>query len=275
MYNNKEELLNLIKKEKLWAKKHLGQNFLINKKIIETIIKAANLNKEDLIIEVGPGLGILTKELLNKGGHIRSIELDRELIPYIKKTFKDKHFELEEGTALKATLPQTKYKLVANIPYYITSPLLRHFLNPQTKQEKRPTLIVLLVQKEVAEKICAKPGDHSVLSLQTQIFGHPSIIKTVSPKNFHPAPKVDSAILKIEVYKKSLIKNLKLFSRITRIAFHQRRKTLKNTIKNYLNINGEKTDTIFKKINIDSSRRPQTLSIEEWQKLMTIIEETT
>ncbi|MBU1954135.1 16S rRNA (adenine(1518)-N(6)/adenine(1519)-N(6))-dimethyltransferase, partial [Patescibacteria group bacterium] len=125
-----------------------------------------------------------------------------------------------------------------------------------------------LVQKEVAQKICAGENDQSILSLNVQIFGKPEIIATVGPANFFPAPKVDSAILKIEVYEKPLITNLKLFSQISRIAFAQRRKTLGNTIKNFTRANREETEKLLKSINIDPSRRPQTLSIAEWEKLI-------
>ncbi len=270
MYKNKEELLELLKKEHLWSQKQLGQNFLINHSIIDAIIKAAELKKNDDIIEVGPGLGILTEELLERAGHVRSIELDPKIIPYLKKTFgRNTRFELEEGTALKAKLPAKPYKLVANIPYYITSPLLRHFLQPKEPAQKSPTLIVLLVQKEVAEKICAQDGEHTILSLQVQVFGKPSIVQTVDASSFYPAPKVDSAILKVEVYKEPRIQDLKLFSTITRIAFHQRRKTLGNTIKNHLQISREEVDQLFETINIDPSQRPQELSLGEWTKLIT------
>ncbi|MBU0668424.1 ribosomal RNA small subunit methyltransferase A, partial [Patescibacteria group bacterium] len=191
MYKNKEELLTLLKKEKLWTQKNLGQNFLINPAILDEILNAANLTNEDYIIEVGPGLGILTDKLLKQAAKVHCIELDPKLIPYLRRTFgHNTGFELEEGTALKANLPDHPYKLVANIPYYITSPLLRHFLNPKDPSQKRPELIVLLVQKEVAQKICAGENDQSILSLNVQIFGKPEIIATVGPANFFPAPKV-------------------------------------------------------------------------------------
>ncbi len=280
-YHNKTELLQLLKKEQIFAKEKYSQNFLLNREVIKKIIKTAEINKEDLIIEVGPGLGILTEELLKKAGRVRSIELDRSLYPYLKKTFGgDKNFQLEKGSALKARLPESNYKLVANIPYHITSPLLSHYLNPHNPQEKRPDLIVLLVQKEVAEKICAGPGEHSILSLNVQIFGEPKMISKVSRYDFFPAPKVDSAILKIETYNEPLIKDLKLFKQLTSVCFHQKRKTLLNTLQNFTpGLGGSKdrknkhdqrsrTEQILANAGIDGQTRPQTLSITDWKNLI-------
>lgn len=267
MYNNKKELLELLKKEGLWAKKDLGQNFLLNQMVISTIIKAAELTKEDNVIEVGPGLGILTEKLLENAAHVRSIELDLDMHNYLERTFPQ--LELEKGNALKAKLPTGPYKLVANIPYSITSPLLRHFL----ANEHRPQTAVLLIQKEVAEKICSKDGEHSVLSLSVQVFGKPSIVMRVPNTDFYPAPKVESAILKIEVYPQPLIQDYKLFSTITRIAFAGRRKTLLNTLKNYTRSSREETEALLKKAGIDPTQRPQMLSLEEWSKLITVLSE--
>ena len=268
-YTNTEELLELLKKHKLWNKKSLGQNFLVNPQIIEKITTAANVSLPDKILEIGPGLGILTENLLTKANHVRSIELDPNLIPILKQTFeKSKNFELIHADALTLKLPDYPYKLVANIPYYITSPLLNHYLQPKTPTEKRPSLIVLLVQKEVAEKICAREGDHSVLSLQVQIFGKPSIAGYVNKIQFFPQPKVDSAILKIEIFAQPLVENTDLFFKTIKMAFAQKRKTLLNSITNGLKITREATTKIFQNAGIDENRRPQTLTIEEWQKLM-------
>ncbi len=280
-YHNKTELLQLLKKEHIFAKDKYSQNFLINNEVITKIIKTAEINTEDFIVEVGPGLGILTEKLIKKAGRVRSIELDKTLYPYLEKTFGGyKSFQLEKGSALKAKLPLSNYKLVANIPYHITSPLLNHFLNPTLDEEKRATLIVLLVQKEVAEKICALPGEHSILSLNVQIFGKPEMISKVSRYDFYPAPKVDSAILKIETYNEPLIKDLKLFKQLTSVCFHQKRKTLLNTLQNFTpGLGGSKdrknkhdqrlkTEQILANAGIDPVTRPQTLSIIQWKNLI-------
>lgn len=280
-YHNKTELLQLLKKEHIFAKEQFSQNFLLNREIIKKIIKTADLDKKEFVVEVGPGLGILTEQLLKNAGHVKSIELDKTLYPYLEKTFGDnKNFELEKGNALKARLPKSNYKLVANIPYHITSPLLNHYLNPRHPEEKKPELIVLLVQKEVAEKICAGRGEHGILSLNVQIFGEPKLITKISRYDFFPAPKVDSSILKIETYQKPLIKDLKLFKQLTSVCFHQKRKTLFNTLQNFTpGLGGSKerknkpdkrakTQQILTNAGIDGQARPQTLSIMQWQKLI-------
>lgn len=272
-YKNSKELVEFLKKENLWADKDLGQNFLVNFSILKKIIKAAELKPEDNVVEIGPGLGILTKELAKNVSHVHAIELDKNLIKILQRELASfSNINLEQGNALKSRLPVVSYKLVANIPYYITSPLLRHFLQPINPEEKRPTLIVLLVQKEVAKKICATDGKHSMLSLQTQIFGKPSIVEIVPKNDFYPQPKVDSAILKIEVYEEPLIQNMKKFQKITSISFAQRRKTLLNTLQNSTNLSKEDTEELLIKSGIDPQRRPQTLSIEEWNTLLKTLE---
>ena len=248
--------------------KHLGQNFLVDKNALAKIIAAADLHEDDMVVEVGTGLGVLTLALAEKVKHVRTIEYDQRLIPILKKTFQnDQNIELMEADALQTALPGYPYKLVANIPYYITSPLIQNFLNPKTREEKRPTLIVLLVQKEVAQKICAKEGNHSILSLQTQVFGKPKIIGPVHKSSFYPQPKVDSAILKIEVYSKPLIQNIKVFFKLISAAFSQKRKTLLNSLAHGLNMPKEDIETMLKKAAIDVRRRPQTLAIKEWECL--------
>ncbi len=261
LYNNKSELLALLRENSLYTKKRLGQNFLVNTGIIDKIVQAAELNDKDNVIEIGPGMGILTNELIQTAAQVNSIELDETLIPYLTKSFgQHANFQLLHQDALKFTPPNHDYKLVANIPYYITSPILSHFLG----NKNRPGLIVLLVQKEVAEKICAQKGDHSVLSLQTQVFGKPKIIAKVKPGSFHPAPKVYSAILKISVYNSPIITDTKTFFKLIKAAFSQKRKTLSNTLIKGLKIPAE----IFKQANIYPGLRPQNLSILDWKNLV-------
>lgn len=291
-YSSAGELIEILKKENLWADKSLGQNFLVNTGVVEKILDAAGVTKTDRIVEVGPGLGILTQALLHRAGRVHAIELDRAIFPYLEKHFgNNPKFQLEKGTALKALLPTEPYKLVANIPYYITSPLLTHYLQPSPSPDPdkpsplRPQIIVILVQLEVAQKICAKPDDHSILSLMTQNFGKPEIITKVSKNNFHPAPKVDSAILKITTYDQPLISDLKLFKQLISVCFHQKRKTLQNTLNNFTPGGGGKTRNkdkavsraettqILQKAGIDGAARPQDLSLEDWQRLMSAFTE--
>jgi 16S rRNA (adenine1518-N6/adenine1519-N6)-dimethyltransferase len=249
-YSSRKELIRILNKEGLYADKRLGQNFLTCNGALKKIIETAEIRKGELVYEIGPGLGFLTQALLNAGAKVHAIEVDRKIAQYLKKHFeKNKNFELEKGNVLKASLPKSPYKLVANIPFNITSPILRYFLQASSS---RPALIVLLVQKEVAEKICAKEGSHSMISLQTQIFGKPQIIAKVGKNKFYPPPKVDSAILKIETYREPLIRDTEKFFSLISKAFTQKRKMLGKIIKS----------TTF------SQKRPQELSIEDWKTLI-------
>ncbi len=267
-YSNKNELLNLLHVEGLFAKKDLSQNFLFNIGVIKKIIATAEITPADHIVEVGPGLGFLTQELIKTAASVHAIELDRDIIPYIKKHFAHvKNFTLEEGNVLKAVLPGTNYKLVANIPYHITSPLITHFLRPKTESERRPDLIVLLVQKEVAEKICADTGSHNILSLSVQVFGKPEIVSIVSRNDFYPSPRVDSAILKIVPHPSPLISDFPKFKSLINSAFSQKRKTIANSLK-IDSLTKQETEKLLVSVGIDPMSRPQNLSIEDWRKLV-------
>jgi 16S rRNA (adenine1518-N6/adenine1519-N6)-dimethyltransferase len=268
-YQNKNELIALLKGNAIFAKKRLGQNFLTSRQALSRIVESADLNKEDFVIEVGPGLGILTEQLAQKAGKVTACEFDADLIPFLKKQFQlFENVEIIHEDALKLPLPAENYKLVANIPYYITSPILNHFLNPLSGNQKRPRLIVMLVQKEVAQKICVKQGDHTVLSLEVQIFGEPSITGLVPKSCFYPEPKVDSAILKIKVYERPLVDDTGLFFKTIKMAFSQRRKTLLNSLRYGLKIEKSKIAEIIKEAGIKQLARPQELSVPDWQRLI-------
>lgn len=268
-YKNTTELIDWLKKNNFWTNKSLGQNFLINPEIIKKIIDASGVKPNDNVVEVGPGPGILTMALLEAEAKVIAIELDDRLIPHLQTLQKtNPHLNVIHEDALKTELPSVPYKLVANIPYYITSPLISHYLQPKNPGELRPQTIVLLIQKEVAQKICSKDGDHSVLSLQVQIFGKPSIVDYVSKNNFFPAPKVDSAILKIDVYPAPAVEDIKLFFRLIKVSFAQRRKTLSNSLRSGLNITKEGLAELLKKSDIEPSIRPQELSVQDWNRLI-------
>jgi len=263
LYRNKQELLTLLRENNLWTEKKLGQNFLVNPDIVKKTVAAASVEKSDYIIEVGPGIGILTEELLQKAGQVHAIELDRNIIPWLEKKFgSNPTFKLEKGNVLKARLPSFPYKLVANIPYYITSPILRHFLQAKDGG-MRPKMIVLMIQREVAEKICAKTGEHNMLSLQTQIFGKPEIMFNVPKANFFPAPKVGSAVIRIKTYETPLVTSPDYFLRMIGAAFHQKRKTLCNTMMNFTG--RPRTEIEAALAGIQKMARPQDLTIEQWE----------
>jgi len=276
------ELRELLRKYGLKPRKHLGQNFLINKDILSEIIKAADLNKNDTVLEIGPGLGILTKELAKKVKKVIAIEKDEKLVKILKKELSHlKDVEIVEGDILKFNIQylvsNKYYKVVANLPYYITSPVIRKFLeegNPppsakvstfvKTSADRsggRPKLMVLMVQKEVAERICAKPPDMSLLSVAVQFYSQAKIVKIVKKECFWPRPKVDSAIIKLTTNNRQLTTiNTNLFFKIVKAGFSQPRKQLKNNLKN---IFGKNTERILQKLKIEPTWRAETLSIDE------------
>lgn len=257
--HSRQVINTLLKKYNLFAKKSFGQNFLNNDLPIHDIIEAANVTNTDTVIEVGSGLGILTQALAEHAKKVISLELDYSLLPLLEETLKDrKNIEIINQDALKFIPPKTPYKIVANIPYNITSHLINHFL----QTENKPTSITLLIQKEVAEKICILEPDMTVLSLQVALFGKAKYIKKIPSSYFYPQPKVDSAIIHITLYDKT-DKNyitpghaLKIL-KTAKICFSNRRKKLKNTLPKEYHQYAEKS-------GIDLSRRPETLSTQQW-----------
>lgn len=233
------------------AKKSLGQNFLKDRSVLAKIIKAADLSQDDYVIEVGPGKGILTHELLANAGKVTAIELDDRLIPELSTI---DGLDLVHGNALDFIPPNEPYKVVANIPYYITSPLISHFL----EAANQPSKMVLLVQKEVAEKIAAEPGDMNVLAIHVQVFGKPRIVCTVPSSAFTPVPKVDSAVIEIDVYDKPLVEDYRRMFGIVHRAFSNKRKMLSNSLH----------DMKERLIKLGfQDLRPERLSIEDWMKI--------
>lgn len=250
----------LLQKYNLWAKKSLGQNFLISENALEKIVETAKIEATDHIVEIGAGLGALTKELITRAKKVTSIELDKQLSQILKEIIPAKNLTIINDDALKVTPPETNYKVVANIPYNITSPLINHFLQAKNK----PKTMTLLIQKEVAEKICEKDPDMSVLSLQVALFGTPHLVKIIPKTAFYPIPKVDSAIIHIKIHKntdETYIPNeqgLKIL-KTAKLAFSQRRKKLSNTL--------PELKTKLKNLGL-SDKRPQHLSIADWQNLI-------
>lgn len=253
------------------AKKSFGQNFLTSEHVLDQIIKAAEISDQDTIIEIGPGLGVLTHELTQRAKKVIAIEMDHEMMNILQKTLAKeptaKNLTLIEQDALKfdpSTNPITKnqpYKLVANLPYNVATPILEKFLVNITHQ---PTLIVVLVQKEVAEKICEKTGDLSVLSLMFQPYGHASVVSTVPPSAFYPAPKVTSAILKIKPYATPLLpENLRTtYLKLLHAAFSQKRKMLHTSLQQIMS--KEEVHSLLAKAKISPDIRPQNLALEQW-----------
>lgn len=219
-------------------KKSLGQNFLKSTKAISDIVASGRLSKNDTVLEIGPGKGALTEKLLETGAKVVAVEADGELIQTLQEKFlvdiEKGKLELIHGDILEISIKDLKlkkYKIIANIPYYITGAIIRKFLEANLQ----PELMVLLVQKEVAERIVARDGKQSILSMSVKVYGEPKIISKVSARYFSPTPKVDSAIILVDNISKKNFKNLteKDFFEVIKTAFGQKRKTL---IKNLSNL---------------------------------------
>jgi 16S rRNA (adenine1518-N6/adenine1519-N6)-dimethyltransferase len=244
-------------------KKSLGQNFLRSKGVVEHIISCSKIKRGDLVLEIGPGQGFLTEDLIEASGRVISVEKDRRLIQILEEKFKDQiskgELELINKDILEYDFDRVGYKVVANIPYYITGQIIKKFLTAKNK----PLSMTLMVQKEVAQRIVAKDGKESILSLSVKLFGEPKYIKTVKKDKFSPAPKVDSAILLIQNIEQRYIFDKEkeiLFFELVRKAFNQKRKKIGKTLNNY--------ELQMKRAGIDVNKRPEDLKIEEWIKLV-------
>ncbi len=258
----------------LRPRKGLAQNFLIDHGVLDVTMEAAQITSEDIVVEVGPGLGTLTRELAARAGRVIAIELDEKLTVLLRESLasftnltiiNQDVLETDIAELLKSSgLEGKPYKLVANLPYYITQPVLRHFLESKVK----PTLILVLMQKEVAQSIIAKPDDMSILAVSIQLYGKPKIIKKVAPGAFYPPPDVTSALLKIDVFPKPAVPvEIDSFFQLVRAGFCAARKQLANSISQGLGISKEETLAILEKGGIAPERRAETMSLEEWGKL--------
>ena len=265
---------NLLRRHGLRADKSLGQNFLQDPLALEKIASAAEIESTDSVLEIGPGLGSLTRYLAVSAKEVVAVELDEKLIPPLKVVIAPyPNIRLIHGDILEFSpselVNQPGYLVVANIPYYITSAIIRHLL----ENEPKPRRIVLTIQKEVADRICAKPGDMSLLALSVQVYGKPRIAERIPAGAFFPAPKVDSAVLCLDVYPEPQIKNelLSTFFKLIKAGFSQKRKTLRNSLSSGLHISPSDAADLLTKTNIDPMRRAETLSIPEWQNLCEMI----
>lgn len=259
-------------KSTLKPKKSLGQNFLNNQKAIFEIISAGEIKKGENILEIGPGKGALTEKILEAGGKVLAIEKDRELISFLTEKFekkiKSKQITILEGDILEIDLEKIykkgeKYKIIANIPYYITGAIIEKFLSIDKKPEK----MVLLVQKEVAERIIAKNHKESILSLATKLYGDVKMVYKVSAGSFFPKPKVDSAVISIDLYKEKLDKKLeKQYLEIIKKSFAHKRKIMLGNLKN--EIKNIAWEDIFKKLKINEKVRAEDLNKNDFIKIV-------
>ncbi len=267
-----QKTIELCKMFEIRPSRSKGQNFLINEKIYDEIIEAAEITKEDTVLEVGPGLGFLTAKLAKAAKQVVSVELDDKLANFLQIGLDSQDVEnvtIVNQDILKfnpTDLPEN-YKVVANLPYNITSIFLRTFLG----QKNRPQSLVLMLQKEVTERLTAKPGDMSMLALSVQFFGDTEIIREVKAGNFWPEPKIDSAVIKITLNnsKRGGVSQAeeKAFFRLAKFGFSAKRKMLKNNLGSGLKISNQEAEKLLLKAGLDVKVRAEDLSVTDWQKL--------
>lgn len=261
----------LLKKYSIRPKKSLGQNFLVEPAGLRKVLTAAELQGDEQVLEIGAGLGSLTVLLAQNAKEVLAIEIDQKLFPALQealapyanvKTIHDDILNLD----LDGLLHDQDFVVVANIPYYITSAIIRKLL----EANKRPSRMILTIQKEVAERIIARDGKMSLLALSVQVYGKPDLVATIPAGAFFPAPDVDSAVLKLTLYEKPLIQeqNLDLFFKLAQAGFSQKRKTLRNSLASGLSISSQQAEKILADAQLESNRRAETLNLEEWNRLV-------
>lgn len=266
---DREVTLHILKTFRLHADKKLGQNFLISPSVLSAIVDAAGLNPDQTVLEVGPGIGTLTQGLAETGCQVVAVELDKRLIPVLGKTLEGyDNVRIVHGDVLKLDLVQTvgapRFQLVANLPYYITTPIILKMLEERLPVDR----LVTMVQLEVAQRMVAKPGgkDYGALSVAVQYYSEPHIVREVPPDSFYPAPAVTSAVIRCDIRREPPVDicDERLFFRIVKASFGQRRKTLNNALKATGNPD---IAAWLTRAGIDGNRRGETLSLDEFAAL--------
>lgn len=261
----------LVKRYSIHPKKSLGQNFLVEPAGLMKVIHAANLNGSEEVVEIGAGLGCLTFLLAQTCARVTAVEIDSHMLEPLKEALSIFHnVRVVHGDILELDpaelTSQPDYVVVANIPYYITSAIIRHLLEAPCK----PSKVVLTIQKEVAQRIAAQDGKMSLLSLSVMVFGTPTIAGTIPAGSFFPKPDVDSAVLRIMLHPEPLIPadRLNLFFQLAHAGFSQKRKTLRNSLSSGLSLPAAKVETLLFQAGLDPFRRAETLSLAEWARLV-------
>ena len=261
----------LLKRYHIQPKKSLGQNFLVEPAGLMKVIDAAELSGSEEVLEIGAGLGSLTYLLAQTCARVTTVEIDRHMLEPLAEALKPfTNVQIVPGDILElnpATLvSQENYVVVANIPYYITSAIIRHLLEAAVK----PSRVILTIQKEVAQRIVARDGKMSLLSLSVFVFGEPEIVSTIPAGSFFPAPDVDSAVLRIRLHPEPLIPSsqLDLFFKLAHAGFGQKRKTLRNSLSAGLSLPAKEVEARLLEVDIEPSRRAETLSMAEWARLV-------
>jgi 16S rRNA (adenine1518-N6/adenine1519-N6)-dimethyltransferase len=265
------DVRSLLHRHQLDPRKGLGQNFLVDHSALKKIVACADLSPQNHVLEIGAGLGSLTRLLAAKAGHVTAVEIDQKLVPILREVMASfNNVNIVEGDILelepRSLVEQDGYIVVANIPYYITSAIIRHLL----EHSPQPSRLVLTMQREVAERICAGPGELSLLALSVQLYGKPVIAASIPASSFYPAPKVDSATLRVDLYEKPFLSapQRELFFKVIKAAFSQKRKMLRNTLAAGLNLSSEQAVALLEAAGIDPARRAQTVDLVEWRTLV-------
>lgn len=255
--------------------KSLGQNFLTDKNVIDKIIESPNISEDDLVIEIGPGIGVLTNEACQKAKKVIAVEIDKNLIPILKDTLGEyDNLEIINNDVLKTDLNEViansgcdKAKIIGNLPYYITTPIIMGLLEKGVKAES----ITIMMQKEVADRIKAEPGSktYGALSVAVQYYCTVTNVATVPKEVFFPAPKVDSAVLRLDIRKDKPVELISepMFFRCIKAGFGQRRKTLSNSLMGLGDVSKEEVKNCLEAVGVDEKRRAETLSLEDFANI--------
>jgi 16S rRNA (adenine1518-N6/adenine1519-N6)-dimethyltransferase len=280
------DLRDALRRFNITPKKSLGQNFLFDPVTLDRIVTAADVGPNDTVLEIGPGAGSLTRHLAHAAARVVAVELDNRLLPVLEYATGDLpnvaivHGDILEvdpatiarsddfsrpGQTTEVVTTKSQYKVVANIPYYITAPIIRRLLESPV----RPSLIVLTVQREVAERICAAPPEMSVLAVSVQFYGTPRIVGHVPAGAFYPKPDVDSAIVRIDLFDQPPLTGVEAnkFFEVVKAGFSQKRKQIRNSLASGLRLKGSDAEKLLSDAGIDPSRRAETLTVEEWVRL--------
>ncbi len=271
-----QNISGLLRAHGLRPRKRLGQNFLHDPVALRRIVAAADLSREDLVVEVGAGVGTLTRPLAEHAGHVIALELDDGLVAILRDQVANlNNVQIFHGDVLQfsaSPFPHHGYKVVGNLPYYITSAVLRHFL----EKVPRPRLMVVTVQREVAERIVAGPGKMSLLAVSVQFYGQPRIVARLPAGAFYPPPQVDSAVVRIDVEEQPTIVlengiDEAIFFRVVRAGFSQKRKTLRNSLSAGLRLSPAGVEEALEQAGVDPRRRAETLSLKEWAGVVQVL----
>lgn len=263
----------LLRRYGLRPDKSLGQNFLIDETALERVAAAAGFQAGETALEIGPGLGSLTRHLAERAARVVAVELDPRLLPPLRATLAGySNVHILQGDILDLDLAEllndASYRVAANIPYYITSALIRRLLEARTL----PRSVVLTVQREVAERIAAAPGDLSLLALSVQVYGEPRLMGHIPAGAFYPAPQVDSAIIRIDLFPQPRLPadQINAFFHLAKAGFSQKRKTLRNALAGGMRWSNAQAQNVLERAGVDPQRRAETLSLDEWQQILAV-----